>query len=126
MADRVGEARIVPYALVLTGSGLWLLIFLDGTGLLVLSGLVTGTGQGFLYPTLNALAVRGEPVDIRGKINGAYTGGIDAGIFAGSAILGFIGEAAGFPAIFLAAGAALFLGLGIYTLERRRGGFRKI
>jgi len=120
LADHLGEERILPYALGLTGSGLLMLIFLNGTLILVVAGLVTGCGHGFLFPCLNALAVRNEPVDLRGKINGIFTGGMDAGIFAGSIILGSIGEWAGFRAIFLAAGLALFLGLGIYRIAFQR------
>ena len=117
LADKVGEERIVPYALSLTGGGLLLLIFLNGTALLVLSGLITGCGHGLLFPSLNALAIRDEPIDIRGKINGIFTGGIDAGVFFGSVILGYIGEWAGFRALFLAAGLALLIGLTMYRLE---------
>jgi MFS family permease len=114
IADRVGEERIIPYALLLTGSGLLLLIFLNGNLLLVLSGLMTGCGHGFLFPSLNAFAIRCEPPHIRGKITGAFTGGIDAGAFAGAITLGIVGQLAGFEAIFLGAGLALLLGLGIH------------
>jgi MFS family permease len=111
LADRMGELRIVPYALSITGGGLGLLIFLNGPGLLILSGLITGIGHGFLFPCLSALALRGEPMEIRGKINGVFTGGIDGGVFAGSLALGFIGKMFGYRAIFGAAGLALLAGL---------------
>ena len=111
LADTVGELRIVPYALSITGFGLGLLIFLNGPGLLVLSGLITGTGHGFLFPCLSALALRGEPMEIRGKINGVFTGGIDGGVFAGSLFLGVLGKMFGYRAIFAAAGLALLAGL---------------
>ena len=119
LADRIGEDRIIPNALVLTGAGLLLLIFLEGNFILILSGLMSGCGHGFLFPCLNSLAIRGEPVHIRGKINGVFTGGIDAGVFLGSIILGFIGEWAGFRALFLVAGISLLPGLWIYRLLRK-------
>jgi predicted MFS family arabinose efflux permease len=118
LADRLGEERILPYALTLTGVGLLTLILSGGNGVLALSGLLSGCGHGFLYPCLNVLAVRGEPVEIRGKITGIFTGSIDAGALIGSIILGQIGQWAGFPALFLAAGLALLLGLGIFKLGR--------
>jgi dipeptide/tripeptide permease len=62
--------------------------------------------------------VRGEPAEVRGKITGIFTGSIDAGAFIGSIILGQIGEWAGFPTLFLAAGVALLLGLGVFRLGR--------
>lgn len=116
LADRVGEERVIPYALFLTGAGLLMLIFLQGSLLLIISGLVTGCGHGFLFPCLSALGLRDEPVNIRGKISGIFTGSIDAGILAGSVTLGYIGELAGFQAIFLTAGAALIAGLGIMKI----------
>ncbi len=119
LADRVGEERIVPYALVLTGAGLFMLVFLGGSLVLGLSGLMSGCGHGFLFPCLNTLAIRNEPVEIRGKINGVFTGGIDAGAFVGSVMLGYIGEWAGFPTLFLAAGLAFLIGLGIYKIRTR-------
>ena len=119
LADRIGESRIIPNALVLTGAGLLLLIFLEGNFILILSGLMSGCGHGFLFPSLNSLAIRDEPVHIRGKINGVFTGGIDAGVFLGSIILGFIGEWAGFRALFLVAGISLLPGLWIYRLLRK-------
>jgi dipeptide/tripeptide permease len=87
--------------------------------LLLASGLVTGCGHGFLFPSLNSLAIRDEPRHIRGKVTGVFTGSIDAGAFAGSVVLGYIGEWAGFPLLFLTAGAALLLGWGVFTTRRR-------
>jgi MFS family permease len=117
LADRVGEERIIPYALVLTGAGLFMLIFLGGYWVLGLAGLMSGCGHGFLFPCLNTLAIRNEPIEIRGKINGVFTGGIDAGAFVGSVILGYIGEWAGFPTLFFAAGLVFLIGLGIYKIR---------
>ena len=96
------------------------MVFLHSTTMLVISGLITGVGQGFLYPTLNALAIRGRPARIRGKINGVFTGGIDAGIMSGSVCLGFIGDLAGFRAVFVAAGLSLLFGLMVFRLQVAR------
>ncbi len=113
LADRIGEERIIPYAQILTGGGLLILILLGGNTILALSGFMSGCGHGFLFPCLNSLAIRDEPISIRGKITGVFTGGIDTGAFVGSIILGYIGEWAGFRALFLAAGLALIAGLGV-------------
>jgi len=119
LADRIGEDRIIPYALTLTGGGLLVLMLLGGNAVLALSGLMSGCGHGFLFPCLNSLAIRNEPINIRGKITGVFTGGIDAGAFAGSIILGYIGEWAGFPALFFAAGLALLTGLGVQKFQAK-------
>ena len=117
LADRIGEERLIPYGQILTGGGLLMLMLLGGSTILALSGLMSGCGHGFLFPCLIALAVRNEPIAIRGKITGIFTGGIDAGVFVGSLILGYIGEWVGFRALFFAAGLALLAGLGVYKLS---------
>jgi MFS family permease len=122
LADRAGEERIIPYALTLTGAGLFELMFLGGTTVLVISGLVSGLGHGLLFPSLNALAIRKEPVNIRGKVTGIFTGGIDAGAFVGSILLGYIGEWAGYRYLFFAAGFALLSGLAVIRIEVFRKG----
>jgi predicted MFS family arabinose efflux permease len=119
LADRIGEDRIIPYGLTLTGGGLLILMLLGGNAVLALSGLMSGCGHGFLFPCLNSLAIRNEAINIRGKITGVFTGGIDAGAFAGSIILGYIGEWAGFPALFFAAGLALLTGLGVQKFQAK-------
>lgn len=116
-ADRLGEIRMIPFALTMTGAGLLVMPALNGSAVLILSGFMTGLGHGFLYPSLNALAVRREPAPIRGKITGIFTGSMDAGTFAGSIMLGYVGEYAGFPVLFLAAGLALLSGLLVFKLR---------
>jgi len=117
LADRIGEDRIIPYAQILTGGGLLSLILLGGNAILALSGFLSGCGHGLLFPCLNSLAIRNQPIDIRGKIIGVFTGGIDTGAFVGSIVLGYIGEWAGFRALFFAAGLALLMGLGVYKFQ---------
>jgi MFS family permease len=111
LGDRVGERRVLPYALVLSGTGLLLMTLLHGSAILALAGLLSGCGHGFLYPSLNALAVRDEPMAIRGKVTGFFTGSIEAGVFLGSLLLGYVGDWLGFRALFFAAGCAVLLGL---------------
>jgi len=119
-ADRVGEERILPYALILTALGLWLLIVLWGDSTLLISGLLSGCGHGFLFPCLNALVIRDQPIQIRGKVTGVFTGSIDTGAFSGSILLGYIGESAGYGALFFVAGLSLLMGLAIYPRRRPR------
>jgi len=121
LADRVGENRIIPYALAMTGAGLFVLAFLEGSAALIIAGLMSGCGHGLLFPCLNAMAIRDEPIDIRGKITGVFTGGLDAGAFVGSLMLGYIGEWVGFRALFFTAGLALLLGLAVYRFRVMNG-----
>lgn len=122
IADKVGEQEVIPYALALTGLGLMLLALLGGNGVLIASGVMAGCGHGFLFPCLNALVIRDEPAEVRGKITGIFTGGIDGGSFLGSIFLGYIGQVAGYRALFIASGLALFAGLYIYNRVLRNRG----
>jgi len=117
LADRVGEERILPYAFIITGTGFLILMALGGETILLVSGLMSGCGHGLLFPSMNAFALRGEPKGVRGKIIGVFTGAIDAGVFSGSIMLGYIGEWGGFQSLFLVAGVALFAGYMIYRLK---------
>ena len=121
LADRVGEGRIIPYAFTITGVGILMIIFLGSDLILILSGFISGSGHGLLYPCLNAIAARNEPQDIRGKIMGVFTGGIDTGVFLGSILLGYIGKWFGFQVLFLVAGLTLIMGFGVYRLQAATG-----
>jgi MFS family permease len=117
LADKVGEGRFIPHAFIITGFGIMILIFLGGDLILILSGFICGAGHGLLYPCLNAVAVRNEPQEIRGKIMGIFTGGIDSGMFLGSISLGYIGKWFGYPMLFLVAGLVLLMGCGVYRYQ---------
>lgn len=124
LADRLGEERIIPSALLVAGTGFILLLFLQGLPLLALAGIIIGCGHGFLFPCIIALGLRNQPAEIRGKITGVSTGSMDAGILAGSIMLGYIGEWGGFRALFLATALALYVGFGAWhwtawSAERR-------
>jgi MFS family permease len=100
-ADQIGEERVIPHSLLLVGAGYLILLFAGSSWVLAVSGAVTGCGHGFLFPCINALAIRNEPAEIRGKTTGIATGSIDAGSFAGSIVLGYVADFAGFQVLFL-------------------------
>ena len=118
LADRFGENRLLPWGIGFFALGLALLPATRGPLLLNLAGACAGIGHGLIFPTLNALAVRNEPGEVRGKATGIFTGGIDTGVFAGSLILGYIGEWFGLPALFWAAGAGMAGGLLLFGCRR--------
>jgi MFS family permease len=118
LADQLGEARLIPCGLGAAAAGLAVLSLLGGDETLAIAGALTGCGHGLVFPSLNAAAVRNEPPEVRGKLTGVFTGGIDAGAFLGSIALGYVGEWAGFPALFAAAGLASLGGMGLFRLRR--------
>lgn len=115
LADRYGENRLLPWGIILYALGLLLLPATTDLPLLALAGSCAGAGHGLLFPTLNTLAVRDEPGEVRGKATGIFTGSIDAGCFAGSLFLGYIGQWLGLSALFWVAGAGMAGGLLLFA-----------
>ena len=99
-------------------AGLLLLPLTYNPYLLCGAGLLSGLGHGLLFPLLNTMAVRGESGDIRGKATGIFTGGIDTGIFAGSFILGYIGDWFGLNTLFVCAGLSMALAFIIFRYNK--------
>jgi len=114
IADRVGEQKIIPFALAINALGYLSLIAVKSSWFLIISGVITGCGHGLLFPCLNSLAIRDEPAHIRGKINGVFTGGMDLGLFLGSIFLGYIGEWFGYRPIFFSTFLILLAGMGTF------------
>jgi MFS family permease len=114
LADNHGERAVLPYAVLLFMSGLLLLPLVGGPVFLATCGILSGLGHGLLFPLLNTMAVRGENAAVRGKATGIFTGGIDAGIFAGSLLLGYIGDWFGLNVLFLCAGLSMTLALVLF------------
>ena len=114
VTDRFGENKIIPWAFAVFGIGFLSLLAVTSIWMLVMSGFVTGIGHGFLFPGLNALMIRDQPSEIRGKVSGAFSGGMDSGIFLGSITLGYLGEYFGFRSIFLTTFLAMMLAIVLF------------
>jgi len=119
IADRRGEASMLPWGLLLTVVGIALLPSCTTQPLLIVSGLLAGAGHGLIFPALNAMAVRGVDYENRGKVTGIFTGSIDAGIFCGSLMLGVVGELFGLSVLFYAAALCLLLAFPLLRLRTR-------
>lgn len=120
LADKVGEARIIPYAFGISAAGLVFLVILEGMTTLVIAAILTGFGHGFLFPCLNSLAVRDEPVAGRAQSAAIFTGGIDAGYLLGAFGLGQVGRHLGYPELFGAAAIVLVAAM-LYAARRLPG-----
>jgi len=122
LADRFGEKRLIPVALVIAGTGFVCLIQVSSTVGLAGTGFVAGLGHGLLFPSLIALTIRPIAAGNRGRVTGILTGGVDAGLFFGSLTMGQLGDFFGFTAIFALAAATIFAGLGVFLWTRRMVG----
>ena len=116
LADRVGEKKVVPVALIISALGFLGLIPARTAFHFFLTGLAVGLGHGMVYPALAALVIRDKPYSIRPKMIAIYTGAVDGGVFVGSILLGRIGEDWGFGGLYLAAAAASLFGLLVFRI----------
>jgi predicted MFS family arabinose efflux permease len=124
LANRFGEIRVMPAALVMASVGFFSLIGVSTTTGLMGTGFLAGMGHGLLFPSLISVTLYPTSAGNRGKVSGALTGGFDAGVFIGALVMGQLGELYGFSTIFVMAAAFIILGLGIFyrirpTIVRR-------
>ena len=117
LADRIGEAQIIPWGLCLAAGGLALVPFINGNLTLIVCGFIFGLGHGLLFPAINTMAIRNEAYFVRGKVTGIFTGGIDAGAFIGALILGQVGDWSGYRALFFCAATVVLCGLWVFRLR---------
>jgi MFS family permease len=115
LSDRWGRRRVILPFMLLLAAGVFALPLLDSLLLLVLIGVAFGLGFGAFMPTLNALVVDRTPPAERGSALGFFTSFMDMGIAAGAVLLGLVGERAGFPAMFTAAGLVLVAGILVFA-----------
>jgi MFS family permease len=118
ISTRYGENRILPLSIIMYMAGLFLLPITYNLSMLCTAGILSGIGHGLLFPLLNTMAVRDEQASIRGKATGIFTGGIDTGIFAGSLILGYIGDWFGLNVLFVCAGLSMTAALVIFRFHK--------
>lgn len=118
IANRFGEIRVIPVALVMAGIGFLCLIGVSTTAGLMGTGFLAGMGHGLVFPSLFAVTLYPIKAETRGKVNGALSGGFDAGVFLGALVMGQLGELYGFSIIFGMAAACITLGLGIFLRIR--------
>jgi len=114
LADRVGEGRIIPFALALSSIGFLSLIPAASTTFFMVSGFIVGLAHGFLFPGLTTTMVKGRPYNMRPKLIAIFTGAVDGGIFAGSLVLGRVGESLGFGPVYLIACLAMLSALAVF------------
>src|SRR5439155_1126866 len=80
------------------------------------AGLLFGTAQGIVYPTLNAFTVEGVPVEELGRAQTFYNGAFNLGTTTGSLALGHVAERAGHRMMFLIAAAVVATAFVVFSV----------
>lgn len=121
LADRMGRRPVIIGTMLIAAISMFVL----GTaanGLIVLvSGYLSGIGQGGARNTISALTADSFPPNERGSALSTVSMGFDLGVSFGAPLLGLVVAAYGFAACFLVAGAVSLAGtaIAIFWLTER-------
>ncbi|NNG47252.1 MAG: MFS transporter [Deltaproteobacteria bacterium] len=110
LADRMPRERLCLISLLLLATGILVIPFIRGHAGLSLAAAVTGTGHGFLFPSLSALILDRAGVEKGGMAMAMFTGAFDMGLVIGAAAFGFVAEHLGYTAMFSSAAAVTAAG----------------
>jgi MFS family permease len=105
LIDRVGLERMVAPSLVTLGVGLALIAATGHAAMLDIAAVIGGVGHGYVYPAITALVIRRTRLEAAGRSSTIYSSLYDLGSMAGPYLLGVIAHLAGYPAMFVVAGA---------------------
>jgi len=120
MSDRIGRAPVAAAGLVLVAASLATLAAGGGLMVLVLAGVLYGTGFGAAQPALMAWAVDLVTPAERGKAMGTYYTSLELGIAAGAIGFGMVLSRSSFPVMFLGAGALALTGAALALARVKR------
>lgn len=110
LADRMPRERLSLISLALLAVGMFAIPFIRGPWALALVAVVTGTGHGFLFPSLSALILDRAGPGRGGMAMAMFTGAFDMGLVVGAAAFGFVAERHGHAAMFISAAAVTAVG----------------
>lgn len=103
LSDRLPRERLSLLSLLLLGIGIFSIPFIGGHVGLALVAAVSGTGHGFLFPSLSALILDRAGKEKGGMAMAMFTGAFDMGLVIGAAAFGFVAEHLGYRAMFFSA-----------------------
>jgi len=120
LGDSLGRRTVVLPALGLLAVSIALLAAVRSALALATAGLLFGTAQGFVYPTLNAFTIDlAEPGQL-GRTQTLYNGAFNLGTTAGSMALGLVAHTFGHRVMFLVAAGMAAAALAIFGFGGRR------
>jgi len=106
--------------MTLAAASMLILYWLDGLGILVVSGVLSGLGAGMVQPELNSLAVLLAREERRGLANSTFLMAMDLGCATGAVLLGVMADRTGLGAVFLVAAGLTFAALIAYLVMHGR------
>jgi len=114
LGDSLGRRAVILPALGLLAVSIATLAAARSAAALAAAGVLFGTAQGFVYPTLNAFTIDLAEAGQLGRVQTLYNGAFNVGTTGGSMLLGPIAQAFGHRVAFLCAAAMAAAALGVF------------
>lgn len=115
LGDTLGHRRVIVPALGVLATSIAGLAAVHSIAMLGVVGVVFGTAQGIVYPTLNAFAIEHAPPGQLGRLQTLFNGCFNLGVTAGSFALGSVADAYGHRTAFVCAGAIAAAAMAIFV-----------
>jgi MFS family permease len=113
-SDRFGRRAVIVPAMVTMSIAVAMLAMVRDLHGIVAAGVVFGTAQGLLYPTMNAWVADWSNARNIGRTQSLFSGSYSLGIATCSFFFGTVVERFGYQAMFLGTLAITLVGLGIF------------
>jgi len=122
LSDRLGRKPVLIAGYVISASGFLAFTLMGDFGVMLLTALLQGIGEGFGFTTLIALLTDLAPPEIRGGVIGFYRTFNDVGGFFGPIVFMLVYGASGAATVFqLCATLNLFSIVLVLSLRAKRG-----
>ncbi|MDH3499649.1 MAG: MFS transporter [Acidimicrobiia bacterium] len=109
--DRFGYRRVVLPSITMFAAAFVGLAFVDAVPLLVVAGVLAGTGHGTLFPAISSQVVARARPSERGSAIAVFTALFDLALLAGIPVVGRIIDTVGYRAAFLTIAVMISIGI---------------
>ena len=108
LPDQIGPHKVLLVGLALMAIGMfsYALVISERSWLIIVPALLTGLGHGLMFHTMTSLTIAPFPNAVRGTGSALALMMLDLGTLIGAPVLGYIGDQAGYAALFATIGAA--------------------
>jgi MFS family permease len=116
LGDTFGHRRVIVPSLAVLGLSIGALATVHTVAALAAVGVVFGTAQGIVYPTLNAFAIEHAAAGQLGRLQTLFNGSFNLGVTTGSFLLGTVADAYGHRPVFLCASATALVAVVLFIV----------
>lgn len=115
--DRFGVRRVMIPAFLFYAAGMTTIHFSHATYLLLIAGLLTGSGHGIAFPAVSALGYNRAPSQYVGSVVALLTGMMDMGSVVAALAFGQVAERMGYGIVFLLAALSGLTAAGVVLVS---------